>query len=57
MFYYPNRAQAIRIQETLKTVYNGLGGQYFFGDEAWNFIKNETSVDLLSILKDIASRK
>ncbi|MDR1100210.1 MAG: ApaLI family restriction endonuclease [Treponema sp.] len=26
MFYYPNREQAIRIQETLKTTYNGIGG-------------------------------
>lgn len=30
MFYYPNRAQAIRIQETLKTVYGGVGGEYYF---------------------------
>ena len=27
MFYYPNRAQAIRIQETLETLYEGVGGQ------------------------------
>ncbi len=28
MFYYPNRAQAIRIQETLETLYEGVGGEY-----------------------------
>ena len=31
MFYYPNRQQAIRIQETLETLYGGMGGQYYYG--------------------------
>ncbi|MCK5211722.1 ApaLI family restriction endonuclease [Candidatus Parcubacteria bacterium] len=57
MFYYPNRAQAIRIQETLKTVYTGVNGEYYFGDGAWNFIKKETGVDLLNILEKIANNK
>ena len=35
----------------------GLVESYFFGDGAWDFIKKETNVDLLSILKDIVSRK
>jgi len=26
MFYYPNRSQAIKIQETLKTLYLGVNG-------------------------------
>jgi len=54
MFYYPNRTQAIRIQETLKTLYLGIGGEYYFGDNAWDFIKKETDVDLFKILNDIA---
>lgn len=54
MFYYPNREQAIRIQDTLKTTYKGVGGLYFSGDEAWEFVKNKTHIDLLSILKEIA---
>lgn len=57
MFYYPNRAQAIRIQETLQTVYAGVDGEYYFGDTAWDFIKKETGVDLLKILEDIAKDK
>lgn len=57
MFYYPNRTQAIRIQETLKTVYAGVDGEYYFGDGAWDFIKNETGIDLLKILEDIAKEK
>lgn len=51
MFYYPNREQAIRIQETLKTIYDGIGGEYYSGDETWKYIKRMTGVDLYSILK------
>lgn len=51
MFYYPQRQQAIRIQKTLKTVYNGIGGKYYAGDEAWRFIKNYTGFDLKEILE------
>jgi len=57
MFYYPNRTQAIRIQETLKTVYAGVDGEYYFGDVAWDFVKGETGVDLFQILEDIAKEK
>lgn len=57
MFYYPSRAQAIRIQETLQTVYAGVDGEYYFGDNAWNFVKKETGVDLLSILEGIANTR
>lgn len=57
MFYYPNRTQAIRIQETLKTVYAGVGGDYYFGDGAWKIIKKQTGVDLLAILEKIADKK
>ncbi|MDD2909449.1 MAG: ApaLI family restriction endonuclease [Candidatus Pacebacteria bacterium] len=57
MFYYPNRTQAIRIQETLKTIYAGVGGEYFFGKEAWEAIEKKTGVDLLSILEKIADQK
>ena len=51
MFYYPNRDQAIRTQETLQTLYTGMGGEYYSGDEAWEYIKNKTKVDLYAILK------
>ena len=51
MFYYPNRDQAIRIQETLQTLYIGMGGEYYSGDNAWEYIKNTTKVDFYSILK------
>ena len=54
MFYYPNRKQAIRIQETLKTIYAGVGGEYYFSKGAWDVIKKKTGVDLLGILEKIA---
>ena len=54
MFYYPNRQQAIRIQQTLQTLYEGLDGEYHFGDAAWRFVKERTGVDLLAILEELA---
>ncbi len=55
MFYYPNRGQAMRIQGTLETLYKGIGGEYYFGDSAWNYIKEFTGVDLLVILQELAN--
>ncbi len=54
MFYYPNRDQAIRIQQTLQTLYEGHEGKYHFGDTAWEFVKKRTGIDLLSILEELA---
>lgn len=54
MFYYPNRQQAIRIQQTLQTLYEGMDGEYHFGDAAWTYVKDKTDVDLLAILKELA---
>lgn len=57
MFYYPQREQAIRIQETLKTLYEGIKGEYYAGDDAWNFIKDYTGFDLKEILEKIADER
>ncbi len=54
MFYYPNRRQAIRIQQTLETLYQGIGGEYHYGDEAWDYVSTRTGIDLKEILKRIA---
>lgn len=54
MFYYPQRTQAIRIQETLETLYQGIGGKYFYGDSAWQYIHELTDINLLEILEKIA---
>lgn len=50
MFYYPQREQAIRIQQTLKTLYAGVEGEYYGGDEAWEHLKAYSGVDLKAIL-------
>ena len=55
MFYYPNRAQAMRSQRTLKTLYQGVDGKYYCGDAAWQYVKDRTRVDLLRILRKLAS--
>lgn len=57
MFYYPNRAQAIRIQETLETLYEGVGGEYYYGDAAWNYVRDKTAIDLKRILEEIANER
>ncbi len=54
MFYYPNRTQAIRIQQTLQTLYEGMRGEYYSGDSAWEFVKKRTDIDLLALLQELA---
>ncbi|MCA6072745.1 MAG: ApaLI family restriction endonuclease [Endomicrobium sp.] len=55
MFYYPNRSQAIKIQQTLETIYSGVGGSYYYGDNAWKYIEAKTQINLLGILSKIAN--
>ena len=57
MFFYPQRTQAIRIQQTLKTLYAGVDGEYYGGDEAWDFLKAYSGVDLKAILTEIANER
>ena len=57
MFYYPQREQAIKIQQTLKTLYAGVEGEYYGGDEAWEYILNYTGIDLKGILTEIANER
>lgn len=57
MFYYPQRSQAIKIQETLETLYRGIGGKYYYGDSAWNYVKEYTGIDLMEILLKIAESR
>ena len=57
MFYYPQREQAIRVQDALKTIYHGVKGEYYAGDDAWKFVKQYTGIDLKSILEQIANER
>ncbi|MCU0239500.1 MAG: ApaLI family restriction endonuclease [Pyrinomonadaceae bacterium] len=54
MFYQPNRKQAIKIQATLKTLYGAIGGEYYSQEDAWNYVKEKTGIDLKAILIEIA---
>lgn len=57
MFYYPQRVQAQKTQDTLKTLYRGIGGKYYYGDAAWNYIEKFTGINLLEILECIAQSR
>lgn len=54
MFYYPNREQAIRIQQAIETLYLGVQGEYYAADNAWEYITLITEIDLRAILEKIA---
>ncbi len=54
MFYYPQRQQAMKIQSTLEALYKGVGGEYYWGDKAWKYVKEQTGVNLKGILEKIA---
>lgn len=54
---YPNNIQALRIQETIKTSYAGVGGQYYFGESAWAYVHTKTGVDLKAILEKLVEER
>lgn len=55
MFFYPNRDQAIKIQQTLETLYKGIGGSYYCGEAAWKYVAQQTDTDLKAILEELAA--
>ena len=57
MFYYPNRGQAMRIQEAIQAIYRDLNGQYYHSDDAWTYIQAKTTVDLKGILEALAKEQ
>ena len=57
MFFYPNRTQAIRVQETLQTLYAGVNGRYHYGDQAWKYIHRRTKINLKAILEELAEER
>lgn len=57
MFYYPQRSQAIKIQEALKAIYKSVDGEYYGGDEAWTYLEKISGYDLKAILTEIAERR
>ena len=54
---YPNRDQAMRIQQTLESLYRGVQGEYYYGDAAWAYVKERTGTDLFGILTQLAAER
>ncbi|EPX83890.1 restriction endonuclease R XbaI [Salipiger mucosus DSM 16094] len=52
MFFEPKRPSAIRIQKNLAAHYRGVGGSYHKGDDAFRFIREQTGIDLRTILQE-----
>lgn len=46
MFFEPNRKQAIAIQSKLRKLYEEVGGEYYAGDNAWNYMQRETDINM-----------
>lgn len=57
MFYYPNRDQAVRVQQTLESLYKSVRGEYYYAEAAWAYVKRRTNVDLHAILKELAMER
>ncbi|EQD35955.1 restriction endonuclease R XbaI, partial [mine drainage metagenome] len=57
MFYYPNREQAMRIQQKLESLNKSANGEYYYAEAAWAYINKRTGVDLLGILKELAAER
>lgn len=53
MFFEPNREQAIKIQANLKKLYEDIGGEYYSGEDAWNYLKKKTGIDLKRIFEKL----
>ncbi len=42
MLYYPYRTSYKNSVQTLETLYNGIGGKYYYGDSAWEHLRAVT---------------
>ena len=43
--------KAVKIQVKLRDLYHEVGGEYYSGEEAWEYLKNDTGIDLRKILE------
>ncbi len=51
MFFEPNRESAIRIQSSLKKLYESIGGEYYSGEDAWTYLLQETGINLRELFE------
>lgn len=52
MYYLPNRESSKRVQESIRKVYENVGGEYYVEGDAWRYIKEGTGIDLLAFLME-----
>ena len=53
MFFEPNREQAIRKQAQIKKLYEDIGGEYYSGNAAWDYLISSTGIDLKNLLENM----
>lgn len=56
MFFEPNREEDKKIQRRLKKLYEDLGGEYYSGEAAWKYLRQETGIDLRQVLENFKER-
>jgi len=55
MFFEPLWPQAIRIQNRIREAYTEQEGEYHSGLAAWNYVREQTGIDLGAIFEEIAT--
>lgn len=53
MFFEPNRTQASSIQAKMRKLYKEIGGEYYAGKDAWDYMKKETGIDLKYLFENL----
>jgi len=48
------KATKLCFKEMLEALYEGAGGQYYYGDAAWSYVRDKSTIDLKKILEKIA---
>lgn len=51
LFFYPQLYHSKRILDSIVALYQSNGGEYHYGEAAWNYVKTQTEVDLAAILQ------
>lgn len=57
MLYNPVREEAISIQKKIKKEYENVGGEYYSGKAAWNYIEKKTDIDLRKIISEVLEKE
>lgn len=51
MFFKPNREQSIKIQNKIEKIYKEKGGEYYSGNDAFDYVQKKTGINLREILE------